>query len=402
MPRVKKQTVEAEAEVAQPKVAANGNGGEADGPSFPVLTTAQVTPKAFQSRLIALGDIDGWEDIGDYPTESFVDDVRANGLEVPIVVEAVGDRYVVVEGRRRLKTFNMLHAEGANGFSSIPAVINPRKTQRDLKLRSLSMNYKRGENVTGDARTVKDLMEQGYTEQTIAAASGTPLETVRALRDIGQKLHPRLFKAVEQDKMKPWSAKHASRLGPAGTARLLAILDQNGRITSDEVIEARKFNVVQSLENDLPSSLFDDKGELPYDDAELESSADLINEEQGFELTGGDEPRELATPEKKTRQSKVTKEDRLNNIVQLLTMDTVNTLDVERKHLIVEDVVYRLQQDYRQARDEADTAAANVLRWVAVRNETNAEQARKRLREADFLATVIDAAIMAALNLDPR
>jgi len=83
-------------------------------------------------------------------------------------------------------------------------------------------------------------------------------------------------------------------------------------------------------------------------------------------------------------------------------MDTVNTLDVERKHLIVEDVVYRLQQDYRQARDEADTAAANVLRWVAVRNETNAEQARKRLREADFLATVIDAAIMAALNLDPR
>lgn len=265
------------------------------GPEFKALTAAAVRPRKFNSTMVPLDQIGGWEGVGDPPPDDFIDDIRKNGLEIPIVVDAEEDgSFTIVEGKRRLRAFQVLTEEGIEGFDAIPAVINPRRNQRDSRLRSLSANYQRGENVTGDARTVKALMDAGYKDKQIAEASNTPLATVRVLRDIAFKLHPTLFEATEQNKMKPWTAKEASRLGPEGQARLIAKLEANGRVTSDDAIEARRFRVIQAADSVLPKDMFDGDAELPYDDEE-EDEAPSRDEtflkaepKQGKKLSGAD------------------------------------------------------------------------------------------------------------------
>lgn len=258
---------------AKAKVAKKEAAPKAKGPEFKKLTPAAVRPRQFKSTLIPIDAITGWESIGDPPPDDFIDDIRRNGLEIPVVVDAVEGEdgetaYQIVEGKRRLRAFQVLTEEGIEGFENIPAVINPRRNQRDLRLRSLSANYQRGENVTGDARTVKDLMTAGYKDKQIAEASGTPIATIRVLRDIAFKLHPTLFEATEQNKMKPWTAKEASRLGLEGQARLIKQLELNDRVTSDDAIEARRFRVIQAADSALPKDMFDGDAELPYDDEE--------------------------------------------------------------------------------------------------------------------------------------
>lgn len=316
-------TADAPAKARKVKAVPKPNGKVKDvketlGPVFMKLTPTQVAPKAFRSSLVPIGSITGWETVGDYPTEDFVEDIKLNGLEVPIVIRpldvAVADgdeaQYEAVEGKRRLKTFHILNEQGVKGFDQIPAVINPRKGQRDPRLISIAANYKRGENVTGDSRTVKSLMDEGYTEKQIADASSADIAVIRALRDIITRLDPRLFAAVEAGNMGGWAARMAARLGDVGQGRLVKKYELTGKITPKDVEEARNFNV-ESAASTLPGGMAEHGGDLPYDE-ELDGSAGELREVSTA-------TRETAT-EGPIKTGKLSTQDRIFNANRLFTM----------------------------------------------------------------------------------
>jgi TATA-binding protein-associated factor Taf7 len=96
-----------------------------------------------------------------------------------------------------------------------------------------------------------------------------------------------LFKATEQNKMKPWAAKQAAQLKEEGQARLLVQLEKNGRVTTDDVIEARRFRVIQAADSVLPREMFDAEADIPYDDEgdELEVAGAVANRTQNVVAT---------------------------------------------------------------------------------------------------------------------
>jgi hypothetical protein len=223
-----------------------------------------IAPKSFKSMLVPLDNIKGWEG-GDPPASDFIADVRRYGIENPIRVVLQDGVYYAVDGRRRLKTADHLRQNGVEGFGQVPVVIDTRKG-REPGLSSLAMNYQRGENYTGDARTVKGYIDQGWTEKQIAAESGLKVEQVRALRDVATKLDSRLIAAIERGQMSPWSAKHAARLKAPEQEKLVKILMKKGKVAPDDVVQVRNAVRTKAIEN-FDTSMFSQGGDLPFDES---------------------------------------------------------------------------------------------------------------------------------------
>ena len=206
-----------------------------------------LIPTQEQSELpsaqIPLSQIMGWKNAGDPPSKDFVENVRVHGLYQPIVVKPTNLKktpYMVVEGRRRLRALAEI------GRKTAPVVIEQRESV-NANIAALATNYNRSENVIGDARIVWGLLDSGVSEKQIAAGSGLKVTQVRALRDM-RKLDPKLIQAVEDGKMRPWSARMAARLPQVAQDRLIDKLETEGQVTSDDVVDARRFKVAQATE----------------------------------------------------------------------------------------------------------------------------------------------------------
>jgi ParB/RepB/Spo0J family partition protein len=185
-------------------------------------------------QMISVKEIEGAEE-GDPPSKAFLESVETHGFYQPILVRPTGRKkqpYALIAGRRRLKAARQL------GIDQIPAMIEERESVNS-DIAALAENFQRSENVIGDAKIVWRLLDDGIDEKKIASSSGLKLVQVRALRDM-RKLRPELIEAIENGQMRPWSARMAARLPDAAQQRLIDILEENGQVTSDDVVNVRK------------------------------------------------------------------------------------------------------------------------------------------------------------------
>lgn len=92
-----------------------------------------------------------------------------------------------------------------------------------------------------------------------------------------QKLLPELIEAVEKKKMSPWSARMAARQPEVVQKRLVAILNETGKVTPDDVVAARRAKQLAAAATpDITDAIEDAPADLGDDD-EFEHDIDEFN-----------------------------------------------------------------------------------------------------------------------------
>ncbi|CCD29343.1 Putative chromosome-partitioning protein parB [Candidatus Glomeribacter gigasporarum BEG34] len=77
--------------------------------------------------------------------EELADDIDANSLLQPIIVQEAGDKYRIVVGERRWRAFKLNHERGRPNSSAIPAIVRPDLSAARLRLAQLSENLQRSD-----------------------------------------------------------------------------------------------------------------------------------------------------------------------------------------------------------------------------------------------------------------
>ena len=174
-------------------------------------------------------------DGGDPVTKEFVENVRVHGglIQPPRLRKLENGQYAVIDGKRRIQALREL------GHTEVDAVFETR-SDADDDVQLLVANVNRSENLIAQHRAVKRLIDRGYTRKQISKATGMLESQVRKAERVGD-LHPALMAAVEDGKMGGAAALNAVRMGPEVMDRLVATLDENGRITNDDVIQERRY-----------------------------------------------------------------------------------------------------------------------------------------------------------------
>lgn len=234
---------------------------------------AEANPRTdVQGLMVPIGQITGWQG-GDPPADWLVRSV-AKRLHNPILVRETGKKkhpYEVVDGRRRLKALREAKAK------EVPVVID--NTGDDIDMLAIFLNSARSDNMAHSAKAVKAKLDAGQSDKDIAldAANGDAklaaniLPKIRALRDVATKLHPELFAAVEAGTMGTWAARMAARQPDVVQARLVAILNETGKVTPDNVVDARRAKQqAAAAEPEIVDAILDAPADLGDEDDDAE------------------------------------------------------------------------------------------------------------------------------------
>ena len=140
--------------------------------------------------------------------ERLVESVRALGIIEPIVLRAVGQRFEVIAGSRRLS------AALALGLSTVPAIIHSGDTP--LRMRAamtVSENVMRRYNPQAEARAIRDLMQSGAVSATFLAEKlGLPTPIVLDRMRLAGLIDP-WWSVWQRGEMSTTAARAAARLG---------------------------------------------------------------------------------------------------------------------------------------------------------------------------------------------
>lgn len=221
----------------------------AEGPGVEDIVAKKPAMKATVQNipLELLDGIDGGDPVG----KDFVENVRLHGILTPIRVRPVEDgRYNIIYGKRRSQAARALE------FVSIPAVVEKDATSNDFT-QALAENNARSHNIIEEHRMVMQLIEDERTKgdtgandrravAKISKATGMTVAQVKKARDVG-RLVPELMSAVEDGAMSSWSALNAARMPTEVQDRLVAVLNERGRVTADDVLNERRARQVGAV-----------------------------------------------------------------------------------------------------------------------------------------------------------
>ena len=152
--------------------------------------------------------------------------IKIHGVIQPIVVTAVGKRYMIIAGERRWRASKLV------GLTTIPAIIRE-YTNKEISEVSIIENLQREDlNPMEQARAIKNLIDAyGLTQEDVAKRLGKsrPLitNTIRLLN-----LEPEVIQMIEEGKL------------TAGHARsLVVVTDRESQIKLAKQVSTRKLTV---------------------------------------------------------------------------------------------------------------------------------------------------------------
>ena len=152
--------------------------------------------------------------------------IKVHGVIQPIVVTAVGKRYMIIAGERRWRASKLV------GLNTIPAIIRE-YTNKEISEVSIIENLQREDlNPMEQARAIKNLIDAyGLTQEDVAKRLGKsrPLitNTIRLLN-----LEPEVIQMIEEGKL------------TAGHARSLVVVnDRESQIKLAKQVSTRKLTV---------------------------------------------------------------------------------------------------------------------------------------------------------------
>jgi ParB-like chromosome segregation protein Spo0J len=190
-----------------------------------LLTVEARAPKA---RRVKVADItleaDGRKD------DTLVSSIRRVGLLEPPVLVAVGDRYKVIAGRRRVAAVKLIAKQDDNEeTATVEAKVFEEGTLSGGEMASLLLteNGNRSENPVVEMRAVQALVREGFTVAEIAASLGQSPQWVRRRQSLAT-LHPTLVKELK-----------ARRLTFTNAVRMAGMPESEQAMIVDELIGRR-------------------------------------------------------------------------------------------------------------------------------------------------------------------
>ena len=189
-------------------------------PEAPIRARNQKVPL----RRINLGE--GWSaDI------DLVRSVQEYGVLEPVVLEVVGDRFDIIDGRRRT------HAAQTAGLKSIPARVVEIDGWLGREVLGILLNEQRGPNPVSELQAIEALMAAGKSEHDISRATGMDAATIRKRLKL-TKLIPVFREELENGEIKVSLAESIAALPEALQVHLL-LLTVGRNVTSADVREIR-------------------------------------------------------------------------------------------------------------------------------------------------------------------
>jgi ParB family chromosome partitioning protein len=177
------------------------------------------------------------------PGRTLIELIRRLGVLEPIIVApAPHGRYLVVEGRRRAKSVQLLAAE-ADTEAQIPAVIvTGTSSERSAVLAglALALHAGRSESPSSELQAIETILEadrlsgERTTVSAIAAQTGMSTQTIRRRLKL-RRLSPTLRAAFDQGEITTTAAEAAARLTPDQQAQLEQTLAHTSRLPVDAV-----------------------------------------------------------------------------------------------------------------------------------------------------------------------
>jgi len=159
--------------------------------------------------------------------------IKTSGVLQPLLVRRDGERFVIVEGERRIRACRKA------GETEVPVQIDDRELdEAEVTLRQLVLNTQR-ENLSSidRGRAFVRLMERtGWTAAETARRIGLSEATIS--RDTALlTLPPDVMRRVESGEIKPSTAYQIAIAGDSDEQTKLADETANGRLTRERVVE---------------------------------------------------------------------------------------------------------------------------------------------------------------------
>lgn len=185
-----------------------------------------VPPRA-KPQLVPLADIE--IDRAYKPHGWLADSVRVAGLFCPVVLMDRGDdKYLVLEGRRRLVASEMAgHTEIAANVFDVDDVPNPEAV-------TCALNNLRTNNDVLEFESIVALVKKGYDVERIAAATGITVPSVKAALALGS-LPPVFLAALHDGRIKHSVARRISKLSRDAQTKLIEVFEAKQGLTAKDV-----------------------------------------------------------------------------------------------------------------------------------------------------------------------
>lgn len=209
-----------------------------------------------------------------YELGQLPDLIQRYGLQNPVILLRSGKRFTVADGRRRVASCKSL------GHEFIAARVIDPSDRNALSPHVLTLvgNYARSVNEVSDYYAVKALHEdKSFTPRQIQEATGMKSQRVGQLLKLSN-LIPEMLKAFTSGKIKTQAAYELALMTPKQQEKGLKLLQQNKRLTTDEVRAIRKVNVKEALAS-APDDVFGNSDDNPQLSSDVDSAArELVKE----------------------------------------------------------------------------------------------------------------------------
>jgi len=197
-------------------------------------------------REVALEEID--ETFGPPPSERLVENIRRNGVIVPVILAEQVDehgaiRYQLVDGNRRVAAARKIEQE------MVPARVLRGISEADAASLTLAANSFRTSNYITEFWAMSQLERAGVSPNRMTEVTGMTRSTLETRRQLAN-LERRLFMGVAEGLIGPSIALAASRLDPDVQRQLGDAFERTGRLTKAQVDA-----VTPRAEPDVPDEL---------------------------------------------------------------------------------------------------------------------------------------------------
>jgi ParB-like chromosome segregation protein Spo0J len=173
------------------------------------------------------------ETVGPRPAARLVENVRRNGVVVPVILaERVDDdgelHLVIVDGNRRIA------AAREAGIAEVPARIVQDASEPEIANLTLVTNTFRSSNYVTEFWAMNELQRAGVDRKRLAEVTGMSASTL-ATREHLANLDRTLFLGLTDGRIPPTVALAAARLDREAQDRLAAVFQRTGRLAKSDV-----------------------------------------------------------------------------------------------------------------------------------------------------------------------
>jgi len=169
---------------------------------------------------------------GPAPSAKLRDSIKAVGIIQPILVTPTNGGYRVIDGRRRA-----LAATQA-GLDRVPVIVLMDAWNHSDSVLSVASHATRSDNPAMELRQIERMMASGASEGDIQRDTGMPAQTIRRRLRLCSLL-PELREHFDRGRIGLGVAEAAAKLPAVLQTRLIETARERGRLTADDVREAR-------------------------------------------------------------------------------------------------------------------------------------------------------------------